>query len=264
MMKPPTKLMTVMSIPALTLPGDEFRGAVHLAVEVDLALDLALAADRLLLGDRAGVVLRVDGHLLAGQAVQGEAGGDLGDARRALRDDHHLHGDDDDEDDEADHEAVGPARADDEGGEGPDHLDVEVGALGEDEPHRRDVEGEAEDRRDEEHGREDRELRRLPVKRTMRRMRMATVRLKARRASRRTEGIGMMIMRTTATALTATARSEGLPMRFCAHEALGVSHCFHLLRCLHTAALRDRGGCAASATRPRSPYTWARTAAMAW
>jgi hypothetical protein len=48
----------------------------------------------------------------------------------------------------------------------------------------------------------------------MRRMRMAAVRLKARRASRRTEGIGMMIMRTTATALMATAKSEGLPIRF--------------------------------------------------
>ena len=110
MMKPPTKLMTVMRIAGLDVARDELRGAVHLAVEVDLALDLALAADRLLLGDRARVVLGVDGHLLAGQAVQGEAGGDLGDARRALRDDDHLHGDDDDEDDEADDEAVGAAR----------------------------------------------------------------------------------------------------------------------------------------------------------
>ena len=112
--------------PRLDVARDEFGGAVHLAVEVDLALDLALSAYRLLLGDRARIVLRVYGHLFAGQSVQGESGGDFGDARRAFRDDHHLHGDDDEEDDEADHEAVSAARADDEGREGPYHLHVEV------------------------------------------------------------------------------------------------------------------------------------------
>ena len=64
------------------------------------------------------------------------------------------------------------------------------------------------------------------VKSTMRRMRIATVRLKARRASRRIEGTGMMIMRTTATALAATARSEGAPHQVLANEALGISHSF--------------------------------------
>ena len=69
---------------------DELRGAVHRAVEVGLALDLVAAAAGLVVGDLAGVEVGVDRHLLAGHGVEGEAGGDLGDAAGAVGDDHEL------------------------------------------------------------------------------------------------------------------------------------------------------------------------------
>ena len=50
-----------------------------------------LRAPRLV--DQPGVHVGVDGHLLAGQCVEGEAGGDLGGAHRAMRDDQKLNGD---------------------------------------------------------------------------------------------------------------------------------------------------------------------------
>ena len=63
----------------------EARRAVHGAVELGLAGDGLAAFARLLLVDQAGVHVGVDGHLLAGQRVEGEAGGDLGGAHGSVR-----------------------------------------------------------------------------------------------------------------------------------------------------------------------------------
>ena len=55
-----------------------------------------------LLIDQAGAEVGVDGHLLAGHGVQGEAGGHLGHTLGALGDDNKLHQHDNQEDDHAD------------------------------------------------------------------------------------------------------------------------------------------------------------------
>ena len=73
----------------------EFRGAVEGAEEGRLLLLDAPALARLGVGDGAGGHVAVDGELLAGHAVEGEAGADLGHAAGAL-------GDDDEVDDEKD------------------------------------------------------------------------------------------------------------------------------------------------------------------
>ena len=90
--------------------ADELAGAVHRAEEVGLLGDLLPATLGLALVDDAGVQVGVDGHLLAGHAVEGESGGHLADARGPLGDDHELDHDDDREDDQADHDIVGRRR----------------------------------------------------------------------------------------------------------------------------------------------------------
>src|SRR5215204_3546467 len=84
----------------------EFHRAVHAAEELALLVELAAPSTRLLLRDVAGPVVAVDRHLLAGHGVEGEAGGDLGDALRPLRDDDELHGRNDEEEDEADEDVA--------------------------------------------------------------------------------------------------------------------------------------------------------------
>ena len=85
---------------------DDLGGAVHCAVKVRLPLDLFPAHPGLLLVDKAGGKVRVDGHLLAGHGVQREAGGHLGHALGALGDDDELHQHDDEEDDDADNDVA--------------------------------------------------------------------------------------------------------------------------------------------------------------
>jgi hypothetical protein len=97
---------------------DELGGTVHRAVEVGLGGDLLAAPSRLVLVDEAGVEVGVDGHLLAGHRVEGESGGDLGDAAGAVGDDDELDDHQDDEDDQADDERA----ADDEVAERVDDL----------------------------------------------------------------------------------------------------------------------------------------------
>ena len=104
--------------------ADELAGAVHGAVEVRFHADLGAPGDGLLLGDDAGVQVRVDGHLLAGHGIQGEPRADFRDAAGALG---HHHEVDDDEDRE-DHDADGVVAADDELAEGLDHLAGGIGA----------------------------------------------------------------------------------------------------------------------------------------
>jgi hypothetical protein len=62
------------------IAAHELGGPVHGAVEVGLHRHLTAARLRLLLVDEAGIEVGIDGHLLAGQRVQREAGRHLGDA----------------------------------------------------------------------------------------------------------------------------------------------------------------------------------------
>ena len=64
----------------------EARGAVHGAVEFGFAGHLLAAGAGLGLVDETGVQVGIDGHLLAGQGVEGEAGGDFRRAHRAVAD----------------------------------------------------------------------------------------------------------------------------------------------------------------------------------
>ena len=134
---------------------DELRGAVHRAVEVGLLGDLLAARPRLRVGDLARVEVGVDRHLLAGHGVEGEPRADLGHAARAVRDDDELDDDEDQEDDEADDHVA----ADDEAAEGLD--DMAGAAVQEDQPRDADVDRQAEERGDEQQGREGREVQRL-------------------------------------------------------------------------------------------------------
>ena len=88
------------------IPPYELAGTVHGAVELGLGRDLGAPRPRLGLADQPGVEVGVDGHLLAGHGIQGEAGRHLGDAAGALGHHHQLDDDQDDEDDGADHEVA--------------------------------------------------------------------------------------------------------------------------------------------------------------
>ena len=109
----------------------------------------------LVVGDQAGVEVGVDRHLLAGHGVEGEAGGDLGDAPGALGDDHELDDHEDQEDDEADDDVA----ADDELPNA--SMTLPASPCEQDQPRGRDVERQPEQRRDQQQRREDRELQRL-------------------------------------------------------------------------------------------------------
>ena len=109
------------------------------------------------LSDEPGVEVGVDRHLLARHRVQGEPCGYLGDSAGALRDYDEVDDDEDGEHYEADEVVV----ADEHVAEGVYDLARRLGALGAVHQHdsgRGDVEREAEERRDEEHGREGREV----------------------------------------------------------------------------------------------------------
>ena len=68
----------------------EAGGAVHRAVEFGFVRNLFAAGAGLLFIDQAGIQVGVDGHLLAGHGVQGEARGNFGGAHRAVTDHHVL------------------------------------------------------------------------------------------------------------------------------------------------------------------------------
>ena len=100
------------------IAAHELRGAVHGAEERAFLFELTPAPLRFALVDQAGRQVGVDGHLLAGNAVERESGADLGDARGALRDDDEVHRQEDDEHDDADDEVA----AHDELGEAGDDV----------------------------------------------------------------------------------------------------------------------------------------------
>ncbi len=127
---------------------DELRGTVHRAVEVGLGVHLLAAPAGLLLVDEAGVEVGVDGHLLAGHRVEGEAGAHLGDAAGTVGDDDELDDEQDREHDQADDQRA----TDDEVAEGVDHLPGVP--VDEDQPRGAHVEGQAEQGHHEHDGRE--------------------------------------------------------------------------------------------------------------
>jgi hypothetical protein len=80
----------------------EAGGAVHGAIELRLGRQLFTALTRRGLVDESGTQIRIDGHLLSGQSVQGEARRDFRDTHRAVIDDHVLNRDQYQEDHRAD------------------------------------------------------------------------------------------------------------------------------------------------------------------
>src|SRR5262249_19038463 len=131
---------------------DELARAVHGTVEVRLLLEVHAPPLRLFLVDKTHVQVSVYAHLLAGHAVQGEAGCHLGDALRAVGDHHVLHHHQDQEHDETDDVVaahhVGPDR-----GDHPSCVRV-----AQDEPRGGDVDRQTEQRRAQEERGEGREL----------------------------------------------------------------------------------------------------------
>jgi hypothetical protein len=84
------------------IAAHELARAVHGTVELRFLGDLCAAAARLLLGDQAGVQIGVDGHLLAGHGIEGEARRDFGDTPGAFGDHHEVDDHEHDEDDDSD------------------------------------------------------------------------------------------------------------------------------------------------------------------
>ncbi len=146
---------TVMTSDAMTSPFTNFIAPSIDAVELALARERPAPPARLVAVDGADAQLGVDRHLLAGHRVEHEARADLRDALAALRDDDEL----DDRQDEEDDAADDVVAAHDEVAERLDDL-AGVG-LEQDKSRRRDVEREAEERREKENGGERRDRERV-------------------------------------------------------------------------------------------------------
>src|SRR5579884_3503680 len=143
--------------PRHSIPAHELAGPVHGTVEVRLLLDGAPPRPGLALRDEPAVQVGVDGELLPRHRIERETRGHLGDADRPLGDDREV----DDHENEEDDDADDVAPADDEVAERLDHMPGRAGALRavqEDEPGRGDVEREPEERHDQQHRGERREL----------------------------------------------------------------------------------------------------------
>ena len=153
-------LMAVMTRPAMASPRTNLL-APSMAPKNSISFS---RADRRVLGllvvDDAGGQIGVDRHLLAGQGVQGEAGGHLGDAARALGDDREVDHQQDEEDDRADDQAA----ADGELAEGLDDVAGRGGAAAagqQDQTGGGHVEAQPEQGGDQQQRGEDREVERL-------------------------------------------------------------------------------------------------------
>ena len=134
------------------IPAHELRGTVHRTIEIRLAPDLLAARTRLGLINQAGVQVGIDRHLLAGHGVQGEACRHLRYAACALGDDREV----DDHEDREHHQADCIVTADHELAECLDHLAgriTTIVAFQKHHPRRRDVQRQAQQRRDQQHRR---------------------------------------------------------------------------------------------------------------
>ena len=156
MIMPPMTLMKTISRPAMASPRTNFEAPSMAPKKPDFRPPaLAPAPARFLLVDQAGGEIGVDRHLLAGHGVQGEARRDFGDTARALGDDDEIDDHQDGENDDADDEVA----AHHEAGESLDDVAGGAGALvamGQDQPGRGEVERQAQQGGDQQHGREGR------------------------------------------------------------------------------------------------------------
>ena len=85
------------------IPAHEFVGAVHGTVVFGFARDQLPSGLGLLFVDDAGIQIGIDAHLFTRHRIQGEAGGDLGDAAGTFGDHHEVDENEDQKDDDADH-----------------------------------------------------------------------------------------------------------------------------------------------------------------
>ncbi len=142
------------------IAAHEFRGTVHGAEEARFLLDFLAADLGLFLIDQAGGEIGIDGHLLAGHRIEGEARRHFGDTARTLGDndeiDQHQNGEEDRPDDEI---TLGHQHA--EGVDDRAGRFRSVLTMGQDDAHRGDVERQPEERGHQQHGRERAEFQRL-------------------------------------------------------------------------------------------------------
>ena len=85
------------------IPAHEFVGTVHGTVVFGFARDQLPPGLGLLFVDDAGIQIGIDAHLFTRHRIQGETGGDLGDAAGTFGDDHEVDENEDQKDDDADH-----------------------------------------------------------------------------------------------------------------------------------------------------------------
>ncbi len=138
----------------------ELGRTVHRAVEIGFGRHFDAARLGFFRRDQAGIEIGVDRHLLAGQGIQGEARRHFGHAAGALGHDDHVDDDQDGEDEQADDIVA----ADQEGAERLDDMTggaLALMAVHQHDAGRGDVEAEAEQGGEQQHGREGGEVERL-------------------------------------------------------------------------------------------------------
>ncbi len=137
----------------------KLAGTVHGTVELGLLGHFGTTALGFRLVDEAGVEVGVDGHLLAGHRVEGEARAHLGNTPGTLGDDHKV----DDHQDCEHHDTDDVVTADHHFTEGLNHLarsSMTVLTVKHDHPRRRDVQRQTQQGGDQQDGREHREIQR--------------------------------------------------------------------------------------------------------
>ena len=137
----------------------ELTGAVHRTVEVRFLRHFATARFRLLFADQASVQVGVDRHLFARHAVKHEARAHFRDTPCAFGDNHEV----DHYQDNEHHDADGEVAADEEVAERLDHPSRRARAgvtFHQNDARRGDVQRQAQQRREEQNGREGGELQR--------------------------------------------------------------------------------------------------------
>ncbi len=142
------------------IPLRETRGPVHGAIEFRLARQHLAPGARFVLIDQSGIQVRIHRHLLARHGVQSEARRDFRNADRAVIDHHVLDGDQHQED----HYADDVVAAHHESSERLDHFSRGRGSrisVQQDQARRRNIQGQAEQRHQQQRGRKDAELHRF-------------------------------------------------------------------------------------------------------
>ena len=131
--------------------GHEFGRTVHRTVKVRFALYFKLFDARFIFGYGTLIVFGFDRGLFHRHGVQRKPGGNFGDARRTLGDNEGLNRNQYDEYNQADDESLRASRTDDKGSERRYKPAVELRALGQYEPRRRNVQRKAVHGRNKQH-----------------------------------------------------------------------------------------------------------------